>query len=75
MGSASAGSRIARRFNRSLLGLAVEPATKQDIKDAIDELKLYLVDRESAWIKWVLGIQITYFVITITVAFIAAHIK
>ena len=53
----------------------MEPATKQDVKAAIDELKLYLVDRENAWIKWVLGIQITYFVITITVAFIAAHIK
>jgi hypothetical protein len=53
----------------------MNPATKQDIEDAIDELKLYVVERESAWIKWVLGIQITYFVITITVAFVAAHIK
>jgi hypothetical protein len=53
----------------------VEPATKQDVKEAIDGLKLYLVDRENSWIKWVLGIQITYFVITITVAFVAAHIK
>jgi hypothetical protein len=46
----------------------MEPATKQDIRDAINELKLYVVERESAWIKWVIGIQITYFVITVTVA-------
>jgi hypothetical protein len=53
----------------------MEPATRQDIKDAISELKLFVVDRENSWIKWILGIQITYFVITITVAFVAAHIK
>jgi hypothetical protein len=53
----------------------VEPATREDIKNAISDLKLFVVDRENAWIKWVLGIQITYFVITITVAFVAAHIK
>jgi hypothetical protein len=56
-------------------GSDVEPATRQDIKDAIGELKLFVVERENAWLKWVLGIQITYFVITITVAFVAAHIK
>ena len=57
----------------------MEPATKQDveraIKDAVNDLKLYVVDRENSWIKWVLGIQITYFVITITVAFVAVHIR
>jgi hypothetical protein len=53
----------------------VEPATKQDLKDAINELKIYIVERESSWLKWVVGFQLTYFVVTITVAFIAAHIK
>ena len=53
----------------------MESATRQDIKDAINDLKLFVGDRENTWIKWVLGIQITYFVITITVAFVAAHIK
>ena len=49
----------------------MDPVTKQDIT----ELKQWIVERENAWIKWVLGIQITYFVVTITVAFVAAHIK
>lgn len=53
----------------------MDPVTKQDLKAALDELKVYIVERENSWIKWVLGIQITYFVVTITVAFIAAHIK
>jgi hypothetical protein len=44
----------------------VEPATKQDIRDAINELKLYIVERESAWIKWIIGIQISYFIITLS---------
>lgn len=53
----------------------MEPATRQDIKDAIGELKLYVVERESAWIKWIIGIQISYFVITISVAFVFEHLK
>ena len=53
----------------------MDPVTKQDLKAALDELKVYIVERENSWIKWVLGIQITYFVVTITVTFIAAHIK
>ena len=41
----------------------MEPATRQDIKDALDELKLHLAERKAFWINWV------------TVAFVAAHIK
>jgi hypothetical protein len=52
-----------------------QAATKQDIDNAISELKLYIVERESGWLKWIVGIQITYFAITITVAFVASHIK
>ena len=50
------------------MGNPSDPATKQDIKDAISELKVFVVERENGWLKWVLGIQITYFIITITVA-------
>ena len=51
------------------------PATKQDLRDAINELKLYVVDRESSWIKWIVGFQLTYFVVTIGVAFVTGHVK
>jgi hypothetical protein len=47
----------------------MEPATKQDVEraihNAIQELKLYIVEQESAWIKWIIGIQISYFIITL----------
>ena len=47
-------------------------ATKQDITD----LKLYIVERESAWLKWVVGFQLTYFAVTIAAMFfIVEHIK
>lgn len=38
-----------------------EPATKQDIKDAIHELKDFIRERELITMRWVIGIQITYF--------------
>ena len=40
-------------------------ATKQDILD----LKIYIVERESGWLKWVVGFQLTYFAITIAAMF------
>jgi hypothetical protein len=53
-----------------------DPATKQDIDSAIQELKLYIVDREIGWLKWVVGFQLTYFAITIaSMFFIAEHVK
>jgi hypothetical protein len=54
----------------------VEPATKHDIDSAISELKLYVVERESEWLKWVVGFQLTYFAITIAAMFfIVEHLK
>ena len=54
----------------------MNPATKQDIESAISELKLYIVDREIGWLKWVVGFQLTYFAITIAAMFfIVEHIK
>jgi hypothetical protein len=49
-----------------------EAATKQDII----ELKIYIVERESNWLKWIVGFQLTYFAITIAAMFfIVEHIK
>jgi hypothetical protein len=46
-----------------------DPATKQDLDSAIQELKLYIVAREIGWLKWVVGFQLTYFAITIAAMF------
>jgi hypothetical protein len=44
-------------------------ATKQDIKDAIGELKQWILEREVATIRWsvalLVGTQVTYFVVTL----------
>jgi hypothetical protein len=58
----------------------MEPATKQDVEhaihNAINELKIYIVEREINWLKWVVGFQLTYFAITIAAMFfIVDHIK
>jgi hypothetical protein len=49
-----------------------EPATKQDIENIerrlekkLDELKTWLLDREVTAIRWFVGTQIAYFVITL----------
>ncbi len=57
-----------------------DPATKQDvervIKDAISELKIYIVERESNWLKWIVGFQLSYFAVVIGVVYFAvAHLK
>ena len=49
-----------------------EPATKQDIT----ELKVYIERNENSWLRWLVGIQLTYFAITIAAMFfIVEHIK
>ena len=49
-----------------------EPATKQDLLD----LKLYIVERESNWLKWVVGFQLTYFAATLAAMFfIVEHVR
>jgi hypothetical protein len=53
-----------------------DPATKADLDSAIAELKLYIIDREIGWLKWVVGFQLTYFAITIaSMFFIAEHVR
>lgn len=59
----------------------MEPITKDDLKDFatkqdINELKLYIVDRETSWLKWVVGFQLTYFAITLgAMYFMLQHIS
>ena len=43
----------------------MEPATKQDIESAIGELKLYILEREITAARWFVGIQLTYFTLTL----------
>ena len=53
-----------------------EAATKQDLKDAISELKIYIVERENNWLKWIVGFQLSYFAVVIGVVYFAvAHIR
>lgn len=57
-----------------------DPATKEDVERAISgaiaELKVYVVERENGWLKWVVGFQLTYFAITIgAMFFIAEHVR
>jgi hypothetical protein len=39
----------------------MDPATKQDLKEAIADLKLYILDREISAVRWFVGVQLTYF--------------
>jgi hypothetical protein len=55
-----------------------EPATKQDVKDAVSELKQWILEREVTTIRWAvglfLGIQLSYFALTLGVVYFAvAH--
>jgi hypothetical protein len=56
-----------------------EPATKQDVIDAIGELRLALIDREVKSIRWFiatfLGAQIAYFAITLSAVYFLVHFK
>lgn len=47
----------------------MEPATRQDLRDAITDLKLYVVEREVTAIRWFVGIQVTYTTIIIGVMY------
>jgi hypothetical protein len=54
----------------------MEPATKQDLKDATNELREFIREREVQSIRWFVGTQITYFAMTLAaVWFMVGHIK
>jgi hypothetical protein len=55
-----------------------EAATKQDLKDAIAELRQWMLEREVTTIRWAVGlffaIQLSYFALTLGVVYFAvAH--
>jgi hypothetical protein len=56
-----------------------EPATKQDVVDAIRDLRLALIDREIKSIRWFiatfLGAQIAYFAITLSAVYFLLHFR
>lgn len=53
-----------------------DPATKADLDAAIAELKIYVERNENSWLRWLVGIQLTYFAITIgAMFFIAEHVR
>ena len=56
-----------------------EPATKEDVQNAIGELRLALIDREIKSIRWFiatfLGAQIAYFAITLSAVYFLIHFR
>lgn len=53
-----------------------QPATKQDLQDAIKDLRQFIVEREIISLRWIIGIQIAYFFGTLAaVWFMLAHYK
>ena len=53
-----------------------QPATRRDLELAISDLKNFVIDRELIALRWVMGIQITYFFGTLAaVWFMLAHYK
>jgi hypothetical protein len=67
--------------------MMADPATKLDVENAIqsaeqrlekklDALKAWMLEREVQSIRWFVGTQVAYFVITLgAMYFIAAHLK
>lgn len=57
----------------------LDSATKQDLQDAISDLKIWMMDREVKSIRWFIGIfasiQISYFALTLIVVYFAVHAK
>lgn len=51
-----------------------EPATKQDIEEAVKQLRRFILEREVQSIRWFVGTQVAYFAITLSaVYFLIAH--
>jgi hypothetical protein len=43
----------------------MDPATKQDLQDAVSALKQWMLEREVQSIRWFVGTQLAYVVITL----------
>ena len=55
-----------------------DPATKQDVERAIKEasaISSFTWLSAKAWLKWIVGIQISYFAITLGVVYFAVHVR
>jgi hypothetical protein len=52
------------------------PVTKSDLEHALHELRQFIVEREIVSLRWMIGLQITYFFGTLAaVWFVLAHYK
>jgi uncharacterized membrane protein YozB (DUF420 family) len=38
----------------------IDPLTKQDLQEAINDLKQFISERKNTWVKWMIGMQISY---------------
>ena len=46
------------------------------MSDDITELKIWILERENSWLKWVVGFQLAYFAVTIAAMyFIVEYLK
>jgi hypothetical protein len=52
-----------------------EPATKDDLKDLLKDLWLWMLEREVKMIRWMVGTQIAYFAITLSAVYFLIHFK
>jgi hypothetical protein len=41
------------------------PATKRDLERAVDQLRLWLLEREVMSLRWFVGTQLAYFAVTL----------
>jgi hypothetical protein len=43
-----------------------KPATRRDLREAVQEFKTYVLERELGALRWIVGIQAAYFAITLS---------
>jgi hypothetical protein len=54
-----------QQLSKQILICRMDPITKQDLKDVTTELKQWMLEREVASIRWFVGTQMAYVVITL----------
>ena len=55
---------------------AEQPATKSDLANLERDLKQFILEREVTSIRWFVGLQMTYFAVTLgAMWFLVGHLK
>jgi uncharacterized membrane protein YjdF len=52
-----------------------DPATKEDLKENIQQLRQWMLEREVKTIRWMVGTQVAYFAITLSAVYFLIHFK